>query len=77
MGIAARVPACRARAKVSAAKTPRSNGLRVQEMLRKKPKKKERIKVSMRVQLKNVITSNGEVVGKGAAKGTCCRLALL
>ena len=37
-------------------------------MLRKKPKKKERIKMKMRVQLKNCISSDGEVVGKGAVK---------
>jgi len=37
-------------------------------MLRKKPKKKERIKVNMRVQLKSDKRSDGEVVAKGAAK---------
>jgi hypothetical protein len=37
-------------------------------MLRKKPKKKERIKVKTRVQLKNDLSSDGVIVAKGAAK---------
>jgi hypothetical protein len=37
-------------------------------MLRKKTTKKERIKLKMRVQLKNDISSDGIVIGKGAVK---------